>query len=548
MKKHNILKVILCVVLLAALCTWIFPTISYSSELVEETTRLQLGIFDFFSYIVEIFRYFPYVILMTLVIGMFYGVSYRIPAYRELLDKIVSGFKGKEKVFLGIIMALIAIIVSVSGLSFGILFVFPFVISIVLLMGYNKLVAASVTVGSTAIGLLGTTLGSSTTYYINAILSTDVFSEIITKVVILVLGLILLIFNVLRYAGKTKNNTDKVVELVPNVSTSAKTLETKVVKEEVKEEKPKAVSKKKSTSKKKEEEKTTSKTKAKDSKTTKSTKVTKTTATKKAAKTKAYDLKSKVETKVVVKPKKKAHVWPFVLVFDLALMLLAISTFDWAGVFKIDWFKTALTAVQEFEIFDFPIFAKLLGNVNEFGVWTMNYEMPTLIFLATCFLGFIYGLKFDDFIDGIVDGIKKAMKPAIYMFLTYLVLIIVTYNPFQLHFTKFFINLTDGLNVITMTVIAMLASIFNIESVYVAQSTLPYVTSVITDTTLYPLLAVIFQSVYGLMMLIAPTSVILLGTLTYLDVSYTQWIKHIWKLFLELLLVLIVIFLILFLI
>ena len=116
MKKHNILKVILCVVLFVTVCTWIFPTISYSSGLMEETTRLQLGIFDFFSYIVEVFRYFPYIILMTLVIGMFYGVSYKIPAYRELLDKIASGFKGKENLFLIIVMALIAIIVSVSVL------------------------------------------------------------------------------------------------------------------------------------------------------------------------------------------------------------------------------------------------------------------------------------------------------------------------------------------------------------------------------------------------------------------------------------------------
>lgn len=540
MKKHNILKVILCSVMVVALCTWIFPTISYNSSLIEETTRSQVGIFDFFAYIVEVFRYFPYIILMTLAIGMFYGVAYKIPAYRELLDKIASGFKGKEKIFLATVMALIAIIVSVTGLSFGMLFVFPFIISVVLLMGYNKLVAASVTVGSVVVGLLGTTLGSSSTYYINAVLSTDVFSEIITKIILLVLGLVLLIFNVLLYAGKTKNNTDKVVNFVPDSSKS----ETKEDKKIVKEEKIKADSKKKVT-KKKEDVKATSKEKA--SKTTKSTK-TKSKSTKKETKTKAYSLWSKKDDTVVVKPKKKANVWPFAIVFDLVLIILAISTFDWVGVAKVNWFTTALSAVQEYTIADFPIFAKLLGTVNEFGGWTLNYEMPALIMLATGFLAFIYGVKFDDFLDGITEGVKKAIKPAIYMFITYLVLIIVTYHPFQLHFTKFLVNLTDGLNVITMTVVAMLASIFNIESIYVAQSTLPYVTSVITDATLYPLLSVIFQAVYGLMMLVAPTSVILLGTLTYLDVSYTQWIKHIWKLFLQLLLVLVIVFLILFLI
>ena len=116
---------------------------------------------------------------------MFYGVAYKIPAYRVLLDKLVKLFAGKESIFLAIVMILIAGIVSVTGLSFGILFVFPFVISIILLMGYNKLVAASVTVGSTIVGILGTTLGSSTTYYINLILNTSVKGEMITKVILL---------------------------------------------------------------------------------------------------------------------------------------------------------------------------------------------------------------------------------------------------------------------------------------------------------------------------------------------------------------------------
>ena len=550
MKTHNILKVILCVVLFVTLCTWIFPTISYKSGLVEETTRTQLGVFDIFAYIVEIFRYFPYVILMTLSIGMFYGVAYKIPAYSELLNAVVSKFRGREKVFLIAVMSIIALVVSVTGLSFGIMFVFPFIISIVLLMGYNKLVAASVTVGSTIVGILGTTLGTNTTYYINTLLSTTAFSEIIAKIVILVLGLVLLIYNVLRYADKTKNNTDKVAELVPSELKAIST--SKIVEPVLSENNDEDKNKKKATSSttKKNASKTTTKQKTSDKskgkdKTTKSAKTSKTS--KRNSKTTAYDLKSKTEVKVV-KTKKKTHIWPFALIFDLVFIILAIGTFDWSGVLNVDFFEQALKAVEDFEISGFPIFAKLLGSVKAFGSWTLNYEMPTLIFVATCFLAFIYGLKLDDFFDGLVDGIKKAIKPAIYMFLAYLVLIIVTYNPFQLHFTKFLVKLTSGLNVITMTIVVMISSIFNIESVYVAQSTLPYVTSVIQDTTLYPLISIIFQSVYGLMMLVAPTSVILIGTLSYLDVSYTQWIKHIWKLFLQLLLVLVVIFFILFLI
>jgi len=59
------------------------------------------------------------------------------------------------------------------------------------------------------------------------------------------------------------------------------------------------------------------------------------------------------------------------------------------------------------------------------------------------------------------------------------------------------------------------------------------------------IVAVIFQAMYGLTMLVAPTSLILMGTLSYLDVSYKNWWKAIWKLFVELLVILLIIFTIL---
>ena len=94
MKKNSVLKVILLAILCVVVCTWIFPSLTFNQELVEGE-RAQTGIFDVFNYSTDLFRYFPYVIIMTLSIGAFYGVMYRIPAYRQLLDRIVEGFRGK---------------------------------------------------------------------------------------------------------------------------------------------------------------------------------------------------------------------------------------------------------------------------------------------------------------------------------------------------------------------------------------------------------------------------------------------------------------------
>ena len=58
MKKNSILKVVLLTILCVTLCTWIFTQISYSGQFAEGD-RVQVGIFDLSSYILDLFRYFP---------------------------------------------------------------------------------------------------------------------------------------------------------------------------------------------------------------------------------------------------------------------------------------------------------------------------------------------------------------------------------------------------------------------------------------------------------------------------------------------------------
>ena len=538
-KRKNISVVVLATILVVTLCSWIFPSASFNSVLVEGK-RVQVGLFDLFSYPMVAVTYFSYVIVYALVVSIFYGIANKIPAYHTLVEKIKNAYTGREPIFLGLVIALTAIIVSVTGLSFGMIFIFPFVISIVIAMGYNKLVAASVTVGSVAAGLAGTTLGTSSVSYLNQLLGLETMDELVSKIVILVAFVIILIANVLMYAKKTKNT---VVET--EVTTSKKKVDVEVETEALKVTKKDALKPAKKTTTKKDTKtgkstKTSAKTKSTKTKSTK-TKSTKT----KSKSTRASMAKNSDEIlKVSAKDTKKVKCWPFVLIFDFILIILALAVFDWSGLFDITWFTDAKNAIDGFEIGNFPIFAKLLGTYSEFGSWSFNIEIPVLIMIGSLILALVYRVKFSDIVDGIEDGISKAVKPIVTMMLAYIVLIICTYHPFQLMITKFIMGLTSGLNVVTMTIVAMFASLFNVETVYTAQSTVPYVMSVIGDATLYPLVEVIFQAVYGLAMLVVPTSVILIGTLTYLNIPYGQWLKYIWKIFVEVLIVLLIIFLI----
>lgn len=522
MKKHSILKVLLFTIVAVAICSWIFPSTQFTDTLVEGE-RIQAGLFDLFAYPGIALQYFGSILLFVLTCGIFYGVAYRTSAYHQLVERIVDGFQGMEYLFLSAIIILISVIVSVTGISIPIIFVFPFVIDVVIKMGYNRLVAATVTVGSTVAGIAGTTLGTMTTSYMNQMLGLTAFDEMISKVIILVIFIVLLIAQVVLYSKKTKNSTVEVKE---------------TPKEEAMAEPEKVVVK---VSKKVAKQPAKSKTTKKSTKST-----TKSTGKRgRPAKNSAAMAKENSETLVVKsKSEKKANIWPFAIIFDLVLICMAISVFDWNGLFEISWFQDATEAVTTYEIFGFEIFGKLLGQVQAFGQWSLGVEIPALIMIATIILALVYRVKWDDFIDGICDGFKRAIEPAVVILLTYVVLVVVTYHPFQLTIAKFLLDLTSGINVVTMTLVSLLSSFFNVDLTYVTQSTLPYVQSVITDSSLYPLISVIFQSIYGLALLVAPTSFILMGTLSYLNVSYKQWLKYIWKLFLTLLAILVVIFLI----
>ena len=52
-----------------------------------------------------------------------------------------------------------------------------------------------------------------------------------------------------------------------------------------------------------------------------------------------------------------------------------------------------------------------------------------------------------------------------------------------------------------------------------------------------PLLVFVQQTMFGLAMLIAPVSIYLLTGLSYFEVEYSKWLKHIWKILLAMLVV-----------
>ena len=70
----------------------------------------------------------------------------------------------------------------------------------------------------------------------------------------------------------------------------------------------------------------------------------------------------------------------------------------------------------------------------------------------------------------------------------------------------------------------------------------------VTDTSNYQLIAVIFQTMYGIVTLVAPTSIPLMVTLAYTNTSFKDWLKYIWKLLVALIVLAFIVFTVLLLI
>ncbi len=211
MKKNNLLKVIGLVILLTVVLTWIIPTSYYSSGVVDNGLS-QVGLFDLMSYLsnpqTSVLVFFGYISVFILAIGGFYGVLHKTNSYRVLLDRIVKKYKGTEWIFLTLSIVLFAFISSVSGLNIALLFAFPFVATVVLYMGYDKITAALVTAGATIVGMIGTTYSATVSEALNeasaSTLALSVSSLIWEKLAILVLSVALLVFFVIKYSNKHK--------------------------------------------------------------------------------------------------------------------------------------------------------------------------------------------------------------------------------------------------------------------------------------------------------------------------------------------------------
>jgi uncharacterized ion transporter superfamily protein YfcC len=149
------------------------------------------------------------VALFVLIIGGFLGVTMKTGAINAGIAWVVSKLKGKEKWMFPILMTIFAIGGTSYGMAEETLAFYALIITVMLAAGYDGLSAAALILLGAGIGVLGSTVNPFATGIASGFAGTTLSEGLIGRLVLLIVGTILGIIFVVRYAEKVKKDPSK---------------------------------------------------------------------------------------------------------------------------------------------------------------------------------------------------------------------------------------------------------------------------------------------------------------------------------------------------
>ena len=551
MKKYHTLLVVGITIALVALLTWFIPITYMSNGELISGEKVQAGIVSVTSYSLFTFYNFIYVFIYLLFVGGLYGLLSKCSAYRVLLDKIVKVVSKAKILFLVLAVVIIATIVSFTGYTFEALIFLPLIAAVVLLLGYDKITAGLITVGSISAGVTGSLFGKIVAGKLNTVLESITYTDyIVPKIIILFVSCALLILFVILHAKK-KSNKEDIEEgfLVPKKVTGKTNVKvwplvtifivstiiyilagidwTGAFKVNFFDNALNTI----------------------NSWPVLSKYVVLVVSIIVILCNVISSLLKRVKTKDAKKLKEFMSTARLVVTIVFAVFaFLAFVKIMLEDVFGItDIMNKALEAIKVDTVINDFTFGKLLGSVVAFGSWTYN-EYLMLIIAMMLAIKIVYRIKLAEVIENVGSGFKKILYAALVVLLSYTVLILMSSHPYGLTIIntvtgwissvfKFIPKFSEGLNVLTYPFATLFSALFNSDFAYYEYGVLNvnYVLTAYSGEGVVTLAEFITQTMYGFAMYFAPTSVILLFTLSLLNIKYTTWLKRTWLLLIVLL-------------
>ena len=149
------------------------------------------------------------VAMFVLIIGGFLGVTMKTGAINAGIAWVVGKLKGKEKWMFPILMTIFAIGGTSYGMAEETLAFYALIITVMLAAGYDGLSAAALILLGAGIGCLGSTVNPFATGIASGFAGSTLSEGLVGRLVLLIVGTIMGIIFVMRYAEKVKKDPTK---------------------------------------------------------------------------------------------------------------------------------------------------------------------------------------------------------------------------------------------------------------------------------------------------------------------------------------------------
>ncbi|MFE7224978.1 YfcC family protein [Nocardioides sp. NPDC057577] len=146
------------------------------------------------------------VALFIIIIGGFLGVTMRTGAIQNGIGSLVARLRGRERWMIPILMMVFALGGSTYGMAEESLAFYSLVIAVMIAAGYDAMTGAAVVLLGCGIGTLGSTINPFATGIASGFAGINISDGLLSRLIILVVGLAIGIFFVMRYAERVRRD------------------------------------------------------------------------------------------------------------------------------------------------------------------------------------------------------------------------------------------------------------------------------------------------------------------------------------------------------
>ena len=151
------------------------------------------------------------VALFIIVIGGFLGVTMRTGAIQNGIGRLVQRLRGRERWMIPILMTVFALGGTTYGMAEESLAFYSLIVAVMIAAGYDAMTGAAVVMLGCGIGVFGSTINPFATGIASGFADVSISDGIVLRLAMLIIGLIIGIFFVLRYADRVKADPSRSV-------------------------------------------------------------------------------------------------------------------------------------------------------------------------------------------------------------------------------------------------------------------------------------------------------------------------------------------------